>query len=182
MKKITIISGHPDIENSMANKSIVECMEEWYNANIVHLIEEYPDFQIDVEAEISRVKEADIIVLQFPFHWYGVPAILKMWIDSITSPLVYGKQKGALKGKLLIISTTTGGPAESYNSEGYNKYTMREFLLPLLKLGDSLGMNVLEPVVMHSAKSDSELVNFRAQKHALKIIEQIEMEHETVLE
>jgi putative NADPH-quinone reductase len=149
--------------------------------NIVHLIQEYPDFQIDAEAEISRLREADIIVLQFPFHWYGVPAILKMWIDSITTPMVYGKQKGILKGKSFIISTTTGGPAESYSATGYNKYTMKEFLLPLLKLGDSLGMNVLEPIVMHSASGDSDSVNYKAQKHVKFIMEQIQKD-ETVLE
>jgi len=182
MARIIIVSGHPSIEKSLANKSILKSMREMDTVNIVDLIQEYPDFQIDAEAEISRLKEADLIVIQFPFHWYGVPAILKMWIDSITTPMVYGKQKGILKGKSLIISTTTGGPAESYSATGYNKHTMKEFLLPLLKLGDSLGMNVLEPVVMHSASGDSDSVNYKAQKHARFIIEQIEKEHEKVLE
>ena len=59
---------------------------------------------------------------------------------------------------------------------------MREFLLPLLKFGDSLGMNVQEPAVMYSAADNTDLVNYRAQKHKTKIIEQIKKEYETVLE
>jgi len=35
---------------------------------------------------------------------------------------------------------------------------------------------------MHSATGDSDLVNFRAQKHAIKIIERINLQDETVLE
>ena len=182
MKNITIISGHPDISRSMANKSILENMEQSDHIKIVHLIEKYPDYQIDTEVELDRLKEAEIIILQFPFHWYGVPAILKKWIDSISSPLVYGDNKGALRGKTFVISTTTGGPIESYSIEGYNKFTMKQFLIPLIKLGDSLGMNVLEPIVMHSASGDSDLLTTRAHKHALSILERIKKEYETVLE
>ena len=58
---------------------------------------------------------------------------------------------------------------------------MKEFLLPLLKLGDSLGMNVLEPIVMHSASGDIDSVNYKAQKHVKFIMEQIQKD-ETVLE
>jgi len=62
-----------------------------------------------------------------------------------------------LKGKTFILSTTTGGPEESYQTSGYNKYTMKEFLLPILKLGDSLEMNVLDPIVLHSAMFQDEV-------------------------
>jgi glutathione-regulated potassium-efflux system ancillary protein KefG len=107
---------------------------------------------------------------------------MKKWIDSITTPLVYGDKKGALKGKGLLISTTTGGPEESYSPHGYNKYSMKQFLLPLLKLGDSLGKNVLEPLVMHSATGEPTAVHTRAQEHTVKMINEINYQYETVLE
>ncbi len=175
MKNIVVISGHPDLDNSTANKTIVGVLEQENNFKISKLMDAYSDYQIDVDKEIQNLLNADVIVLQFPFHWYGVPAILKMWIDRITTPLVYGPHKGGLKGKSFLLSTTTGGPLESYQSSGYNKYTMKELLLPLLKLGDSLEMNILEPQVLHSAvfhdPDGQKSLQNNAKQHALQLIE-----------
>ena len=175
MKNIIVISGHPDIDNSTANKTIVDVLEKENNIKISKLMSTYSDYRIDANKEINNLLDADVIVLQFPFHWYGVPAILKMWIDSITTPLVYGPNKGGLKEKTFLLSTTTGGPSESYQSDGYNKFTMEELLLPLLKLGDSLEMDVLKPLVLHSAMfQDDEgknLLKSNAKHQALKLIE-----------
>jgi len=175
MEKIKIISGHPTLENSTANKTILGVFEKENNISITKLIETYPNYEINVESEINQLLKADVIVLQFPFYWYGVPAILKMWIDSITTSLVYGTNKGGLKGKTFILSTTTGGPEESYQASGHNKYTMKELLLPLLKLGDSLGMNVMDPFILYNAMfKDDEgklVLENHAINHALKLIE-----------
>ena len=59
---------------------------------------------------------------------------------------------------------------------------MKEFLLPLLKLGDSLGMKVLEPLALHGAMGDPEAIPFRAQEHAMKMINIIDAEYERILE
>ena len=52
---------------------------------------------------------------------------------------------------------------------------MEELLLPLLKLGDSLEMDVLKPLVLHSAMfQDDEgknLLKSNAKHQALKLIE-----------
>ena len=37
----------------------------------------------DIQREIARVKDADLLVLVFPIFWYSVPAILKGWIDRV---------------------------------------------------------------------------------------------------
>jgi putative NADPH-quinone reductase len=175
MKKIKIISGHPNIVDSIANRTILNVLEKENNFTISNLMNNYSDYKVDSDKEIKNLLDSDVIVLQFPFHWYGVPAILKMWIDSITTSLVYGPNKGGLKGKTFILSTTTGGPEDSYQENGYNKFKMKELLLPLLKLGDSLEMIVLEPVVLHSAifKDETGKLNLEnnAKQHALKLIE-----------
>ena len=182
MHKTIIISGHPNPEQSYANKTILKYLAGRNGLHVNHLMELYPDYQVDSEKEISSLTGAKNIVLQFPFHWYGVPPILKMWIDSITTPLVYGEFKGALKNKTLVISTTTGGPAASYSSSGYNKHTMKEFLLPIIKLGDSLGMHVLEPVITHSASTKGAGLEERLKQHANSILAVLNMENEGILE
>ena len=35
----------------------------------------------DVAAEMKKIQEADLIILQFPMYWLGVPAILKGWLE-----------------------------------------------------------------------------------------------------
>lgn len=37
----------------------------------------------DVSVEQAKLLEADLVVLQFPLWWYGVPAIMKGWIDRV---------------------------------------------------------------------------------------------------
>ncbi|MBQ3758450.1 MAG: NAD(P)H-dependent oxidoreductase, partial [Synergistaceae bacterium] len=34
---------------------------------------EYPDWKFDVEREQNRLRNADVIVIQFPFFWSGTP-------------------------------------------------------------------------------------------------------------
>lgn len=182
MDKTIIISGHPNPERSFANTSILSHLEDTEGVEIRQLITLYTDYNIDSEKEIRILTEAKHIILQFPFHWYGVPPILKMWIDSVTTPLVYGQHKGALKNKTLIISTTTGGPAESYASTGYNKHSMKEFLLPVIKLGDSLGMHVPDPVITHSAAVKGGDLEERLRAHAHRLIKMINTTHEGILE
>ena len=81
MKNILIISGHTNLAASVANKTILETLNERLpEAEIVKLDELYPDFKIDVEAEQQKLLRADIIVLQFPLFWYSAPSILERWM------------------------------------------------------------------------------------------------------
>jgi len=41
----------------------------------------------DVAAEIDKLERADLVIFQYPMWWYGMPAILKGWLDRV---LVYG--------------------------------------------------------------------------------------------
>ena len=66
MKKILIVSGHPDMNDSFANKTILEETKKLLpEAELVYLDQLYPDFRIDTKAEQERLLRADIIVLQY---------------------------------------------------------------------------------------------------------------------
>ncbi|WP_304503179.1 NAD(P)H-dependent oxidoreductase [Alicyclobacillus sp. SO9] len=61
---------------------------------------------------------ADALILQFPLWWFGMPAILKGWIDRVFAyGLAYGYRgegnryrygDGGLSGKRAILSVTVG--------------------------------------------------------------------------
>lgn len=77
MKKILIVSGHPDLNDSFAGKTILEETKKLLpEAEFVYLDKLYPDFRIDVQAEQERLLRADIIVLQYPLFWYSAPSLL----------------------------------------------------------------------------------------------------------
>jgi len=149
--KTTIIMGHPTPESSLANKTIIEKVEkELENVEIRKLGELYPDYQIDVEAEQQVLLESDVIVLQFPFYWYSVPAILKQWIDSVFAyNFAYGREGDKLKGKAFIVSTTVGGPQEAYHPTGYNHFRMGDLLRPLEQTAYLAQMDFRTPVIGH---------------------------------
>ena len=84
MKKILVISGHPDLKNSFANATILaEFEKNLPNVEIRKLDELYPNYNFDVATEQKFLENADVIIFQYPFHWYDVPGILKLYIDKI---------------------------------------------------------------------------------------------------
>jgi NAD(P)H dehydrogenase (quinone) len=84
----------------------------------------------DVTSEQQKVLSADAVIFQFPLWWYGMPAILKGWIDRVWAyGLAYGYKgegnryrygDGAFKGKRALLSVTVGGPAKDYSPRGIN--------------------------------------------------------------
>jgi NAD(P)H dehydrogenase (quinone) len=84
----------------------------------------------DIAAEQRKLLAADAVILQFPLWWFGMPAILKGWVDRVFAyGLAYGFKgagnryrygDGAFKGKRALLSVTVGGPAADYSARGIN--------------------------------------------------------------
>lgn len=115
---VLIVSGHNDLKNSVANAAIIKELERQLpDAEIRKLDELYPDYRIDVAAEQAALLKADLIVWQFPFYWYTMPALMKKWLDDV---FLHGFSHGStavLGGKKLLVSFTTGAPATAYTGE-----------------------------------------------------------------
>ncbi|MDN3684445.1 NAD(P)H-dependent oxidoreductase [Vibrio sinaloensis] len=78
MSKVVVISGHPNLESSYTNKVVLAQLQSTFSSiDIRRLDALYPDYQIDVETEQTALLDADVVVLQFPFYWYSMPALLK---------------------------------------------------------------------------------------------------------
>jgi NAD(P)H dehydrogenase (quinone) len=82
-----------------------------------------PGFAPQLKAEIEKVERCDALIFQFPLWWFGLPAILKGWVDRVfAAGRVYGNGKwyenGAFKGKRAMISMTTGGPESMFDGHG----------------------------------------------------------------
>jgi len=122
MNKILMILAHPKMEDSIGNKIISESIVSLPNIEVRHLIELYPDFKIDVEAEQKALLNADKIIFQYPLYWYNVPAILKEWIDQVFQyGFAFGKDAYLLKDKKMVVSCTIGSGSELYPPEILDK-------------------------------------------------------------
>lgn len=117
MKNILIVSGHTDLNNSVANKKILEELNKYLpNAEIDYLSELYQDYRINVEIEQDKLLKADIIVLQYPLFWYSMPSLLEKWMEEVFKHgFSHGSTGDKLKDKKVIVSLTTGAPKEAYN-------------------------------------------------------------------
>lgn len=129
MNKVLIIFAHPRLENSRVNRKLIEAIPDSENFTFHDLYENYPDFNIDVEREKSLLEAHDVIIWHHPFYWYSCPPLLKQWIDMVLEyGWAYGTGGDKLQGKWILNAITSGGNIDAYCPDGYNRYTIREFL------------------------------------------------------
>ena len=116
MSKTLLVLAHTDYDNSFANKEIVgQLMKLVPNIELVHIDKEYPDLKIDIEKEQAKLVKSDVIIFQFPLYWYNAPSSLRKWIEVVFKHgFSHGSKGKALHGKKLIVSLTTGAPAECF--------------------------------------------------------------------
>lgn len=181
MAKTLVIAGHPYLtDDSVANVEILKGLEAGLDdVEVVRLIEEYPDFQIDIPKEQERLLAADTIVLQFPYFWYAMPSLLQRWMEEVFQfGFSHGTDDTKLIGKKLLVSLTTGAPKEMYAKDGFVGHEIEEFLAPIKVTAKMCGMNYLGHVetagVSYTARTDETAIanmKKRAQKHAKDVIE-----------
>lgn len=161
MPKTLILFAHPALERSRVHRRLVHLVPDT-GVTFHDLYERYPDFSIDVEVEQKLLLDHDLIVLQHPFFWYSTPPMIKQWEDLVLEHgWAYGSSGTALRGKRALSLISTGGRAEAYEPDGYNRFTIRQFLAPIEQTVRLCGMEYLPPYVIHGthrmSKSDIEV-------------------------
>ena len=148
MPKILIQFAHPLLQHSLLNQRMKNAVESLPSVTYNDLYEHYPNFMIDVEREKELLRQHDVIVLQHPFYWYSVPALMKEWMDLVLEHgFAYGKGGTALQGKVLLSAITTGGDEMAYEGS----ISIRDFLKPVEATARLCGMHYLAPFVIHSS-------------------------------
>lgn len=75
----------------------------------------------DVRAEQVRIERCDALCLAFPLYWYGMPAMLKGWIDRVwTYGWAYDQiadpHRSLLRARRGILLIPAGGRAEHWRT------------------------------------------------------------------
>jgi NAD(P)H dehydrogenase (quinone) len=117
-------------------------------------------FVEELAAEMDKILRADLLVFNFPLWWFGLPAILKGWVDRV---FAYGKmygggrlfENGSGGGKQCLLTLTTGGPAGAYAGGGINP-PMEAVLRPIHQgIFWFLGYQPLTPFVAFAPRTSS---------------------------
>jgi glutathione-regulated potassium-efflux system ancillary protein KefG len=131
------------------NRALVDAAREIEGVTVHDLYEHYPEFDIDVATEQQLLLEHEVIVMQHPFFWYSVPAILKEWMDLVLEHgWAYGSQGTQLQGKWMMSAVSTGGGEAAYTRAGVNRFTVREFLRPIEQTARLCRMHYLPPFLV----------------------------------
>lgn len=155
--KTLVIVAHPNLEQSVMNKTWAAEIEKHENVTVHRLYDAYPKEQINVEKEQELLLAHDRIVFQFPLYWYSTPSLLKKWMDEVlTYGWAYGTGGDNLHGKQLLIALSAAGPDTSYVAGGYNNYTISELLRPLQATSNLIGTRYITPFTVHGVRFLSE--------------------------
>ena len=163
---ILVVYGHPYPRHSRGCAALLASLDDVPGIAVRTLHELYPDFDIDVAAEQAALERARALVWLHPLYWYGVPAMLKHWMDKVLLPgFAFGEDGQALAGKPCLWVTTTG--RGEYVPGGLHGYGFEAFAAPIERTARYCGMRWLEPFVVHDVAklSDDEL---RARGAALR--------------
>lgn len=113
-------------------------------------------FVPEVGREIAKVRDAELLLFVFPLWWFGLPAILKGWVDRVFAMgFAYGRgqehETGPLRGKTAMLALTTGSPAPAFTSNGKNG-SINALLFPVqYGMLHFVGMDVLPPFIAYGA-------------------------------
>lgn len=132
---------------------MVDAVRDMDGITFVDLYREYPDFKIDSDAEIKRIFDHDIIIFQFPMHWFSTPALLKEYQDKvILAEHAYAPEGKAFTGKYFFCALSTGAPKDKFGKDARNNYTVDEFLRPVEQTMRAAGMEILPHYVIYGAR------------------------------
>lgn len=108
-------------------------------------------FAEDIKAEIMKLRNADLVIFEFPLWWSAPSSMMKGWFDKVFAMGVvwdgnHRYDKGLLRGKQALVVSGVGDDLSLYNPEGPHGATIEQHLYPLLHSTLAhAGFDVLQP-------------------------------------
>lgn len=133
-------------------------------------------FADEIKREIENIRWADFVIVQCPIWWFGLPAIVKGWMDRVFVPgFTYGRGKwyetGGLAGKRAMMSISVDAKASAYTARG--RYGDLDVMLwPIHTSLRFVGFDVLKPFLADQVSESAEararsLLAFEARLRAI---------------
>lgn len=147
--KTLILASHPYPDRSVVNKALWEVAQKAEDTLFRNLESVFGDNMrgFDRAAERRLYESMDRLVLMFPIHWFNLTPMLKAYMNEIWG-------SGAppeLRGKELLVVTTTAGDANAYTRDGRLGFSIEDVLTPLRASARYTGMTFSEPLAFLGA-------------------------------
>jgi glutathione-regulated potassium-efflux system ancillary protein KefF len=144
--------AHPALSRSRVNAALLQAARQVEGTEVLDLYGTYPDYSIDIAAEQAALERAQRLVLVYPVHWYGMPALLKLWVDEVFQVgWAYGPGTSALQGKTLLTVVSTGGALDDYQPDAAHAAPFEAYLPAVRQFARYCGMGFETPMVLHGA-------------------------------
>ncbi|SCZ70772.1 NAD(P)H-dependent oxidoreductase [Epibacterium ulvae] len=180
MSNVFILNGHQpsDFTKGELNKSLVERAERLLSAEGHQVRHTAIASGYDVNAEADNYVWADVVVLQFPVNWMGVPWSFKKYMDEVYTVGGYdgrlsnGDGRTAEKPKenyglggtradtKYMLSATLNAPRDAFDNpqDGFFKgLSLDELLAPVHYTMKFFGMTALPTFAAHDVAKNPEV-------------------------
>ncbi len=148
---ITLIYAHPHPRRSRAGAALLGAVADLPRLAVRSLYDLYPDFAIDAAAEQAALSASRLVIWQHPVYWYGVPALLKLWFETVLTAGWAYEGGRALADKDCLWVCTTGAPFEAYAADHEHGHPFAAFEPAVRQTARYCGMHWLDPLVVHGA-------------------------------
>lgn len=173
MKKTLVVFAHPYLEHSNSNVEIINFYVRHQHFTLKDLYEEYPDFHIAAFRERKRLHDYDRFIFQFPIIWFGIPPLLKLWIDEVFDrDWIKEGQKNPLENKEIFIVVTTGGKERSFSRNGTYRYTIDEIISGLIVSLNVFKANIKDITIVYEANKLSKKEIILQKKKFMETLKQ----------
>ena len=128
------------------------------------LYEEYPDFHIPAFRERKRIGNYERIIFHFPLIWFGIPPLLKLWMDEVFD-VKWQKEdiNNPMEGQEAIILVTTNFREQHFTKEGQFGHTMDELLSGLFIALNQNNITITDVLYIYNVDglSKKEIINYK---------------------
>ncbi|MDG0800215.1 NAD(P)H-dependent oxidoreductase [Pectobacterium polaris] len=161
MSNVLILNGHLKYSYSPGalTASFVNQAEAYFQTKGWTVRKTMTSDAYDVNAEIEKFKWADVVVLQMPLNWMGMPWSLKKYVDDVWGAGMAGEMSlydgrssddpkknygmgGLLKGRYML-SVTANAPQEAFSNPAEQYFAGRsedDLLMPVHLLFKWIGL------------------------------------------
>ncbi len=167
--KTLIVASHPYPDRSVVNKALWEVAQKAEGALFRNLESVYGDNMrsFDRAAERRLYEQMERLVFIFPIHWFNLTPMLKAYMNEVW----WVGAPPELRGKELLVVTTTAGGEDAYSPNGRLGFTIEEVLTPLRASAKYTGMKFAKPLAFFGASSDANALRGYQQALAARLRE-----------
>lgn len=166
MKKTLVFFAHPYLEFSHSNQELINFYEKRQNFTFRDLYEEYPDFHIPAFRERKRIKGYDRFIFHFPIIWFGMPPLLRLWLDEVMDGKWLEKdQENPFENREVVIVITTRSKRRSFGKNAKHGFTVEDLISGLLVTLNIFKANIKSIFVVYEAEklTKKEVVRYKQE-------------------